>query len=271
MHHQGKAAGTRWDPGVYLTFGDQRLRPALELLERIPLTSPASIVDLGCGTGQVTRMLGERWPSASVVGLDNSREMLARAAAEPGRVEWIEGDIAEWRPSEPVDLMYSNAALHWVDDHPTLFARLVGFLKPGGCLAIQMPLSFDLPSHRLMRDTLDAGGPGGSRLGSEDLRLSVARRWVADPETYFALLNALAGALDIWQTEYLQVLEGDDPVLAWVTGTGLRPILNGLDDRERPLFLAEYRKRLRQAYPPLTDGRTLYPFRRLFIVATSRG
>src|SRR5215469_1132175 len=136
--HQRQMAGTRWDPGQYLKFSDHRLRPALELLDRVPLQFANLIYDLGCGSGQVTRLIAERWPDAAVYGLDNSREMLAQAEAQaeaqPGRVRWVEADIATWSPGEPLDLIYSNATLHWVEAHDQLFPRLLGFLKPGGCL-----------------------------------------------------------------------------------------------------------------------------------------
>jgi trans-aconitate 2-methyltransferase len=154
-----------------------------------------------------------------------------------------------------------------VEDHQALFPRLVGYLRGGGCLAVQMPLSWEAPSHRLMRETLANGGPNGQPLGTEELRRAMARKPVEDAEVYYNLLAARTPSLDIWATEYLQILEGDNPVLEWVKGTGLRPILNGLNDSERATFLAEYARRLRLAYPPKPDGRTLYPFRRLFLVA----
>ena len=266
--HQGQVAGTRWDANQYLRFVDHQLRPALELLERIPLESPTLIYDLGCGTGNVTRIISERWPAAIVYGLDNSKEMLAKAATESAKVRWVEGDVKDWRPSDPPDLIYSNATLHWVDGHRELFPRLAGFLKPGGSLAVQMPLSWDLPSHRLMRETLANAGPDRTALGTETLRKAVDRDWVEKAEVYYDLFAGRAKSIDIWETEYLQILEGQDAVLEWVKGTGLRPILNGLDDKERGIFLGEYTRRLRATYPVRADGRTLYPFRRLFIVAT---
>ena len=266
---RGQLAATHWDPGQYRKFSDHRLRPALELLDRVPLASPRVIYDLGCGTGEVTRIIAERWPSAAVYGLDNSAQMLQKAGGEPGPVRWIEGDVRDWRPDEPPDLIYSNAALQWVGEHEQLVPRLFGLLREGGCLAVQMPLSWDAPSHRLMRQTLADGGPGGTALGTPELARAVARKWVADAEEYYDLLATGATSLDVWETEYLHVLEGEDPVLEWVKGTGLRPILNGLDDAEREAFLAEYRRRLRAAYPARPDGRTLYPFRRLFIVGTT--
>jgi trans-aconitate 2-methyltransferase len=265
--HAGQVAGTHWNPKQYLKFSDHRLRPALELLERIPLESPKVIFDLGCGTGNVTRIIAERWNSARVYGLDSSKEMLQRAQAEPGEVHWLEADIENWIPDEVPDLIYSNATLHWVKGHHELLPRLAGFVREGGCLAVQMPLSWDVTSHRLMRETLADYGGGGRPLGTEELRQAVARKWVEDAEVYYDLLTDCVRSLDIWETEYLQVLEGKDPVLGWVQGTGLRPVLNGLADDEREIFLAEYRRRLREAYPVKPNGRTLYPFRRLFIVA----
>src|SRR5690606_36176831 len=132
----------------------------------------------GCGPGGVTRLLAEQWPSATICGLDNSPEMLQIAAADPSQIQWIEADISTWTPAEPPDLIYSNATLQWVSGHDELFPRLVGFLQAGGCLAVQMPLSWDAPSHRLMRETLANGGPNGSALGTEELRQAVAHKWV---------------------------------------------------------------------------------------------
>jgi trans-aconitate 2-methyltransferase len=260
-------AQTRWDPHQYRKFSDHRLRPGLELLHRVPVESAAVTYDLGCGTGDLTRLLAERWPCAKVHGLDHSREMLEQAAREPSRVEWHEADVSTWRPAEPADLIYSNATLHWIENHQHLFPRLVRSLNPGGCLAVQMPLSWGLPSHCLMRETLANGGPQGRPLGSDILRQTVARKWVEDAAVYYDLLIASTSSLDIWETEYLQALEGEDAVLEWVKGTGLRPVLNGLDDAEREVFLHEYARRLRLTYPRRADGRTLYPFRRLFLIA----
>jgi len=260
-------ANTTWSPEQYQKFADHRLRPALELLARIPLDSPARIFDLGCGTGSVTRLIAERWSSAAVCGIDNSAEMLRKAQAEAGHVRWLEADVAEWTPEEPPALIYSNACLHWLEDHDVLLPRLVGYLEKGGCLAVQMPKSWEASSHRLMRETLANEGEAGRPLGTDALRRSVGRNWVEDAEHYYDLLAGLVEGLDIWETEYLQVLEGEDPVLEWVKGTGLRPVLNGLGDGEREVFLAAYRRRLREAYPVRSDGRTLYPFRRLFMVA----
>ena len=264
--HPSRPAGTRWDPRQYHRFTDHRLRPALDLLARIPIADASLVCDLGCGTGNVTRIIAERFAAARVIGVDISSEMLAKAAETPTRIEWLEADIADWVPEQAPELIYSNATLHWADDHPTLFPRLLSFLAPGGCLAVQMPLSFSMPSHVLMRETLANGGVNGSRLGDEALAAAVARKWVLDAEEYYDLLAPQAASLDIWETEYLQRLEGDDPVLEWVKATGLRPILNGLGDAECQRFIEVYRERLRQRYPRRADDHTLYPFRRLFMV-----
>jgi len=247
-----------WDPRQYLRFADHRARPALELLARVPLAEPGVVYDLGCGAGNVTRVLAERWPHARITGVDSSREMLAAARAASPSVAWIEADLQTWRPAAPADLLYSNATLHWLPDHAELFPRLLAALAPGGCLAIQMPRSRDLPSHVLMRETL------ADVLGRTDTAPSP----VGEPLWYHELLVERARTVDVWTTEYLHELSGEDPVLEWVQGTGLRPIVQSLAEDEREPFLAEYARRLRAAYPRRPDGRTVYPFARLFVVAT---
>jgi trans-aconitate 2-methyltransferase len=266
--HQRSAAGTSWDPTRYTRFSDHRLRPALELLDRVPLIAPRLIYDLGCGTGNVTQLIAQRWPDATVIGVDNSPEMLALASSLPDSITWVEADVAEWQPDGAPDLIYSNATLQWLEGHDSLFPRLIELLAPGGCLAVQMPQSWPLPSHRLMRETLAHGGPDGAPFGPPAVRQALDHVWVQEPEHYFDVLSPLAEHIDIWETDYLQVLEGENPVLEWVSATGLRPVLNALDEADRSRFLAVYSARLREAYPQRANGQTLYPFRRLFIVAT---
>jgi trans-aconitate 2-methyltransferase len=250
-----------WNPDLYLAFGDHRLRPALDLLARIPLERPRRIVDLGCGPGNVTKFLAERWPDAAVVGVDNASAMLERARRDFPRLTWQRADIAAWQPEQPPDLIFSNAALHWLDGHDRLFPRLLGMLAPGGVLAVQMPRNFGAPSHVAIDATVE-DGPWRTRL--MPLRRAEPTR---SPAAYHRLLVPVAAALDIWETEYLQVLSGADPVLEWTRATSLRPFLEVLEEPARAAFEAAYRARLRAAYPPETDGRTLFPFRRLFLVA----
>jgi trans-aconitate 2-methyltransferase len=253
-----------WDPERYLAFGDQRTRPAIDLLARVPLAKAARIADLGCGPGNSTALLAERWPEAAVIGVDNAKEMLARARASGVRAGWVEADIASWAPEDPPDLIYSNAALHWLDDHGRLVPRLLAYLRPGGALAIQMPRNFDAPSHVLLRETARSGP------WAMDLEGLLATPSVAAPAWYYDLLAPRAGTLDVWETDYLHVLDGDDPVLMWTRSTALRPVMDALDERHREAFEAAYAARLREAYPMRADGRTLFPFRRLFIVAQPR-
>jgi trans-aconitate 2-methyltransferase len=249
-----------WNPQQYLKFSQPRLRPAMDLLARIPSASPALVYDLGCGAGNVTAVLAERWPDARIIGVDSSAAMLAQAARGLPRVQWVHQPLAAWRAERPADVIYSNAALHWLPDHRQLFAALVAMLAPGGVLAVQMPRNFSAPSHTLIAGAARAG-PWRSKL--EPLLTAAP---VAEPQFYYALLAPLAASLDIWESEYLQVLSGEDPVKEWTKGTWLMQFLERLDAAERVQFEADYALRLRAAYPPLADGTTLFPFRRLFIV-----
>lgn len=249
-----------WDPAQYSKFGGQRLRPALDLIARLPLDSPAAIVDLGCGTGTVTRLLRERWPAARITGVDGSAEMLAKARSADPHTLWREADIATWTADSPVDLLFTNAALHWLPSHELLLPRLLSMVAPGGVLAIQMPRQWGEPSHR----TLDAIAALPRWC---DRFRTLAKPWSHPPTFYFDLLAPRCSALDIWESVYLQALEGENAVAEWTKGTVLIPYLDALPAGDRASFESEFRQRLAQAYPPRADGRTLFPFRRLFIVA----
>jgi trans-aconitate 2-methyltransferase len=249
------------NPDLYLAFGDHRLRPALDLMARIPLAAPKRIVDLGCGPGNVTKLLAERWPGAETIGIDNAPAMLERAEKDYPALEWREGDAESWRAAEPVDLLFSNAVLQWLDHHETLYPRLLAEVSPGGVFAVQVPRNDDSPSHVAIRETV-AAGPWQARLAP-----LVRSTRVAAPAFYHRLLAPLTKHLDIWDIDYLQVLSGTDPVVEWTKGTALRPFLAALEEPERSIFELHYRERLRRLYPPEPDGRTLFPFRRLFLVA----
>lgn len=250
-----------WEPDRYLRFEAARLRPALDLLAQVPLEAPASVVDLGCGPGHLTRLLKARWPSARVAGVDHSPDMLARAAAEAPELAWYAADLATWRPEAPVDLLFANASLHWLDHHETLFPRLMGFLRPGGCLAVQMPRNQDRPAHQAVFRAVE-DGPWRDRLAP-----LLRRTPVAGPEAYLAWLTPACASLDLWETDYLHLLEGPDPVEAWIRGSVLVPLLEALPLEEQVAFLEACRTQLRVAYPPDARGRTPFRFRRLFLVA----
>jgi trans-aconitate 2-methyltransferase len=230
---------------------------------RIPLTTASRVVDLGCGTGELTKRLAERYDGARVTGLDSSADMLAKAASIRG-VDWVQADISNWRPDGSLDLIYTNAALQWLPDHTSLFPRLISYLRSGGVFACQMPYNYEEPSHRGMRDL--AGSP---RWAS---KLATARPIGAlpRPDAYIDWLSPLAARIDIWETRYWQVLTGDDPILEWVKGTGLRPFLDVLGPEHRPVFLADYAAAMRACYPRRADGTTLYPFPRLFMIIARR-
>jgi trans-aconitate 2-methyltransferase len=254
-----------WHPERYLAFDDHRTRPAADLLARVPLRNPERVADLGCGPGNSTALLAARWPEARVVGVDSAPAMLATARASGVRAEWQEADIAAGAPDAPFDLVFSNAALQWLPDHAALLPQLLARVRPGGFLAIQMPHNFQAPSHALLR-AVAAEGPWAARLPRE-----MRPGPVAEPEWYCDLLAPRAASLDIWQTEYLQLLEGEDPVLRWTEATALRPVTLALDETEGEAFKAVYAARLRTAYPRRADGRTLFPFKRLFMVVAPRG
>lgn len=249
-----------WNPEQYLKFADARRRPARDLLARLGGISPCSIVDLGCGAGNVTQLLAERWPGARITGIDSDPAMLAKAAATAPTIAWQRADIATWRASAAPDLIFSNAALHWLGDHPHLFPRLLGELGAGGTLAVQMPANFGAPSHRILRELADEApwreALAGVRMGSV---LSAAQ--------YQHLLLPHCRHLDLWETTYWQVLAGDDAVLEWLKGSTLLPYLARLEATAAEGFVAACRARLTAAYPPGPDGRTPFPFQRLFFVA----
>ena len=292
-----------WDPEQYLRFADERGRPFRDLLARVGAVGPATVVDLGCGPGNLTRELAERWPRARVTGVDASPEMIARAradaAARPdtadpdggaaragggaagadgmatdpdgvapdpdgeraGRVGFELGDLREWQPPEPVDVLVSNATLQWVPGHLAVLDRLVGQLAGGGWLAFQVPGNFAEPTHTELA-AVRSLPRWRERLAGAQL----ATPGVEEPATYLARLARLGLAVDVWETTYLQVLPGEDAVLEWMRGTGLRPVLAALGPDEQAEFSAEYGARLRRAYPRQEFG-TVLPYRRIFVVA----
>ncbi len=251
----------QWNPTQYLRFGNHRLRPVLDLIDRISLDAPSAIYDLGCGTGAGTVLLKERWPEARVTGLDSSESMLERTRGLDADVTWLQADLNTWTPEQPADLLFSNAVLHWLDDHESLFPRLIGCLKSGGVLAVQMPENFSAPSHTLIAQTVRNGE------WRERLETELREHPVLDPQKYYDLISGLASSFDMWETTYHHVLEGDDPVVEWTRGSILTSVLAKLEDAEKELFLEAYRKPAEEAYPRRSDGKTILPFKRLFMVA----
>ncbi len=248
-----------WDPDRYLAYADQRGRPFVDLLARVGAAAPRRVVDLGCGPGNLTALLAERWPEAEVRGLDSSPEMVAAARADVRGLTFEVGDLRDWAPDDPVDVLVSNATLQWVPGHLSLLPRLVRSVVPGGWLAFQVPGNFGSPSHTI-RDELAAQPPYAAHV--RDVAVPSSH----EPAVYLDALTSLGCRVDAWETTYLHVLTGEDPVFTWVSGTGARPTLQALPDDRRESFEAELKRRLAAAYPPRPYGVVL-PFRRVFVVA----
>jgi len=250
-----------WDPGAYQRFAGERARPFFDLLARVGASSPGYVVDLGCGPGNLTAVLAQRWPGADVVGVDNSPEMIGAAeAARRPRLSFTLGDLRDWRPARPVDVLVSNAALQWVPGHEELVRGWPDLLAPGGWLAIQLPGNFDQPSHAILLELVNSARWRPLLPGIQ------LNRQALDPAGYLDLLAPAGCEVDAWETTYLHVLPGDDPVTEWYRGTGLRPVLAALDPGQAEEFVADYGERARAAYPRRPYG-TVLPFRRVFVVA----
>ena len=250
-----------WDAELFLRFEAERAWPAHDLVNKLT-GEPGAIFDLGCGPGASTRLLAERFPEAEVTGIDSSSAMLARARRRPGRASFVQADISRWTPPRAPDLIFADSALQWVPDHEALFPRLMGEIAPGGTLAAQMPDNRQEPSHALMR-LIAADGPWADRL----VPIAKTRAVIATHNDYYRWLRPLSASLDIWQTTYVHPVEGVDAVVDWFRGSALRPFLAPLSEGERLDFLARYRKELAEAYPVEPDGRVLFLYPRLFLLA----
>ena len=257
-----------WDPDQYQRFSDERSRPFFDLLARVRAEDPRMLADLGCGPGTLTAALARRWPGAEVRGIDSSPEMIETARELPeagagGRLSFTLGDVRDWKPDGRVDVIVSNAVLQWVPGHLDVLARWAGFLPPGGWLAIQVPGNFDQPSHAVLREMVRSGR-------WRPLLAEVEfNRQAATPAEYLDLLARAGLEADVWETTYLHLLHGEDPVVNWYQGTGLRPALAALPPDQAEEFLADYRARIAREYPAAPYG-TVLPFRRVFAVAVRR-
>jgi trans-aconitate 2-methyltransferase len=250
-----------WDPALYTRFERERTRPAIDLLAQVPLSDAGVVVDLGCGPGNSTELLAHRFAEAETTGVDTSEAMLNAARARLPNCRFVQGDIASWQPETPLDVIYANAALQWVPDHPALVPQLFGLLAPGGVLAFQVPDNRDEPSHRLMREVA-AAGPWAATLSNAGGRLGVL-----PPAAYYDLLAPVAAEISVWRTIYHHALDGAGAIVDWVRSTGLQPFLRPLDPAQQADFLRNYEAAIAEAYPVRADGKRLLLFPRLFVVA----
>lgn len=261
---------TDWNPAHYLHYADERGRPYFDLVSRINAAAPQQVVDLGCGPGNLTASLATRWPQAQITGVDRSPAMINKAQSHAttsmhpdGSMEFVCADLLDWLPERAVEVMISNATLQWVHDHRTLWPRLLSMITNDGWLAFQVPGNFAEPSHTLLHELADQPEFASYTAG-------LRRPAAADPVDYLGDLTALGCAVDAWETTYLHVLTGPDPVFTWISSTGARPILAALPDDLRPGFVQRYQQALREAYPAQDFG-TILPFRRIFCVARKNG
>lgn len=254
-----------WSAKHYLTFEDERTRPARDLLAAVPTQDPRRVVDLGCGPGNTTELLLRTYPKAEIIGIDSSPDMITHARARLGGISFAVADLTTWRPdpAAPVDIIYSNAVFQWIAGHETILPRLVHLLPPGGSLAIQMPDNLDEPSHVAMRMAAQAG-PWLHKLASAE----GSHTPISPAAAYFRMLKAHAVRVDVWRTVYHHPLDGIEGIVAWFKGSRLRSYLGLLDPAEREAYLAAYRAALAPHYPVDAEGRVLLAFPRLFIVAT---
>ncbi|WP_392508201.1 methyltransferase domain-containing protein [Naumannella halotolerans] len=252
-----------WDPAHYLQHADERGRPFHDLLARVGAEDPRTVVDLGCGPGNLTVTLAERWPEAGILGLDSSAEMISRARQLDSSVSWLQADIVGWSPPDPVDVIVSNAALQWVEDYVDLLPGLLAHLSPGGWFAMQVPYNHDQPLHRILRE-LCAEPEFAPYLRGITRTALVPGREVGDR------LLGLGCSVDVWETTYEHLLTGPDPIFGWISATGARPALDALSGQVKERFIAIYKERLRQAYPAGPHG-TWLSFPRSFVVARKPG
>ncbi|WP_433434698.1 trans-aconitate 2-methyltransferase [Nonomuraea sp. CA-141351] len=248
-----------WDPVTYAVYADERSRPFIELLSRVGAVDPDYVVDAGCGSGELTVELGRRWPRATVEGFDSSPAMITKARQLQSNVRFAVADVETWRPDRPMDVLVSNAVLQWVPEHRAVLEHWIEDLAPGGWLAFQVPGNFDAPSHVAIRELC------ASRAWSDKLSDVVRANPVDDPIEYLDLLNHGGAQVDAWETTYMHVLQGENPVLDWVSGTALRPMFDRLDPDEQRRFKNDLAKALAEAYPAQSYG-TPFPFRRIFVV-----
>jgi trans-aconitate 2-methyltransferase len=254
-----------WDPQLYRRFESERTRPALDLLMHVPLSTPSFVVDVGCGPGNSTELLCQRFPDARVVGIDSSAAMVHSARERLPKCQFEVADVSTWQPSSTPDLIFANAVLQWLPDHEALLPRLFGLLAPGGVFALQMPDNLEEPTHRAMREVA-----ADARFASTIGDVGKLRARILTVQRYYDLLSGNAAQVDLWRTTYQHPMSSPAAIVDWLRATGLRPFLEPLSTEQRELFLKEYERRIDDAYPARADGQRLLGFPRLCMIAQRR-
>jgi trans-aconitate 2-methyltransferase len=251
-----------WDSELYLRYEQERTQPSFDLVQRIPLEVPKAIIDLGCGPGNSTQALRQRWPNAQITGLDSSSAMIERARQSSGKVEWRVADIQTWSEPDRFDLIFANASLQWIADHETLTQRLINMVKPGGVFAFQMPALYNQPASQAANELTKS--PSWHPYHLEDKY----QLCVHPPSGYYDWLAPFSRQLQIWETVYFHELENHFGMIEFYSSTGLKPYLEGLPSEEvRAHFKADLENVYRTLFPSRKNGRVLFPFRRLFVIA----
>ncbi|MFK3689063.1 trans-aconitate 2-methyltransferase [Agrobacterium tumefaciens] len=254
-----------WSAQQYLKFENERTRPARDLLAQVPLERVLNGYDLGCGPGNSTELLTERYGVNVITGIDSDDDMLAKAVDRLPTTRFGKADLALWKPAQKADLLYANAVFQWIPDHLAVLSQLMDHLESGGVLAVQMPDNLQEPTHIAMHETGDEG-PWKDKFSDGRLR----RKPLPAPTAYFDALSPKAARVDVWHTIYNHPMTDADSIVEWVKGTGLRPYLDAAGEENRDAFLADYKRRITAAYPAMADGRLLLRFPRLFIVAVKK-
>jgi trans-aconitate 2-methyltransferase len=251
-----------WDARQYLKFEDERTRPPRDLLAQVPLERPRRVVDLGCGPGNSTELLLERFPQSDIVGLDSSPDMLDKARRRLPNCTFLKGDIASWTPEPDTDLLFANAVMQWLPGHAAILRRLVESLPQGGVLAVQMPDNTREPARAFQRE-VGASGPWAELAEIK----AAAHGDLPTPEAYYDLLKPVCAHVELWHTIYNHVMASPQAIVEWFKGSSLQAYLAPLDAAAREQFLAAYAEKIAAAYKPRFDGKVLLRFPRLFIVA----
>ena len=251
-----------WNPGLYLKFGDERTQPSVDLVSRIKAINPRNIIDVGCGPGNSTMVLANRWPEAEIYGLDSSRAMIEKARLDYPEKIWLQGDILDFVPEQKYGIVFSNAVLQWIPDHEKLVSGLFDMVDAGGALAVQISLFSSMTMGKIIEDVSSSGVWQKLMEGCSGLFTYNSSSF------YYNLLAEKAGTIEMWETSYIHVMDSHQALLDWIRSTGLKPYLDRLPaDEMKRKFEQEILEDIKKRYRAEANGKVLFPFLRLFFIA----